>query len=64
MDSGQDRIHETPHGLHLDYSMDFRSRRLKDVTPTFLSPLLPRWVDNILPKRAPLPVGPPRPQLA
>ena len=60
MDPRQDSIHGMPHSLHLDYNMDFQSRRLRDVAPTFLSPLLPSQVGNILlPERAPSPAGPP-----
>ena len=60
MDPRQDSIHGTPHGLHLDYSVDFQSRRLGDVAPTFLSPLLPKQVGNILLlERAPSTAGPP-----
>ena len=59
-DPGQGSLCRTPHGLHLDYSMDFQSRRLRDVTPTFLSPLLPKRVGNILlPERAPFSARPP-----
>ena len=29
-----------PHGLHLDYDLDFRTRRIDDVAPTLPSPLL------------------------
>ena len=60
-DPGQGSLCRMPHGLHLDYSMDFQSRRLTDVAPTFLSPLLPKWVSNILlPERAPFSARPPK----
>ena len=36
-----------PHGLHLDYDMDFRTRRVNDVAPTPTSPLLSGLVSNI-----------------
>ena len=35
-----------PHGLHLDYDLDFRTRRVDDVAPTLTSPLLSGLVDN------------------
>ena len=37
-----------PHGLHLDYDLDFRTRRVDDVAPTLTSPLLPGLIGNIL----------------
>ena len=36
-----------PHGLHLDYDLDFRTRRVDDVAPALTSPLLPGLVGNI-----------------
>ena len=36
-----------PHGLHLDYDLDFRTRRVDDVAPTLTSPLLSSLVGNI-----------------
>ena len=36
-----------PHGLHLDYDLDFRTRRADDVAPTLTSPLLPGLIGNI-----------------
>ena len=36
-----------PPGLHLDYDMDFRTRRVDDIAPTLTSPLLSGLVDNI-----------------
>ena len=50
----QDLFDRAPHGLRLDYRMYFQSRRLRDITPTFLSLLLPKRVGNILlPRGAP-----------
>ena len=49
-----------PHGLHLNYDVDFRSRRVGDIAPTLTSLLLPHLISNILkPEEAPLPQGPP-----
>ena len=36
-----------PPGLHLDYGLDFQSRRVDDIAPTLTSPLLSSLVDNI-----------------
>ena len=36
-----------PHGLHLDYDLDFQTRRVDDVAPTLTSPLLSSLVGNI-----------------
>ena len=36
-----------PPGLHLDYGMDFRTRRVDDIVPTLTSPLLSGLIDNI-----------------
>ena len=36
-----------PPGLHLDYGLDFRTRRVDDIAPTLTSPLLSGLVDNI-----------------
>ena len=36
-----------PHGLHLDYDLDFRTRRVDDVAPALTSPLLPSLIGNI-----------------
>ena len=36
-----------PPGLHLDYGLDFQTRRVDDVAPTLTSPLLSGLVDNI-----------------
>ena len=49
MDPGWDSTGGTPHGLHLNYDVDFRSRRVGNIAPTLISPLLPKLVGNILP---------------
>ena len=36
-----------PHGLHLDYDLDFQTRRVDDVAPALTSPLLSGLVGNI-----------------
>ena len=36
-----------PPGLHLDYDLDFRTRRVDDIAPTLTSPLLSSLIDNI-----------------
>ena len=36
-----------PPGLHLDYGMDFLTRRVDDIAPTLTSPLLSGLVSNI-----------------
>ena len=36
-----------PHGLHLDYDLDFQTRRVDDVAPALTSPLLPGLIGNI-----------------
>ena len=36
-----------PHGLHLDYDLDFRTRRVDDIAPTLTSPLLFSLIGNI-----------------
>ena len=36
-----------PHGLHLDYNLDFQNRRVDDVAPTFTSPFLSGLVGNL-----------------
>ena len=48
-----------PHGLHLDYDLDFQTRRVDDVAPTLTSPLLPGLVGNICQlERPPIPGEP------
>ena len=36
-----------PPGLHLDYDLDFQTRRIDDIAPTLTSPLLSGLVGNI-----------------
>ena len=36
-----------PPGLHLDYGLDFQTRRVGDIAPTLTSPQLSGLVDNI-----------------
>ena len=36
-----------PHRLHLDYDLDFRTRRVDDIAPTLTSPLLSSLIGNI-----------------
>ena len=36
-----------PPGLHLDYDLDFQTRRVDDIAPTLTSPLLSGLVGNI-----------------
>ena len=36
-----------PHGLHLDYDLDFQTRRVDDIAPTLTSPLLSGLIGNI-----------------
>ena len=36
-----------PLGLHLDYDLDFRNRRVDDIAPTLTSPLLSGLVGNL-----------------
>ena len=50
----------TPLGLHLNYNMEFRSRRVGDIPPALTSPLLPSF--PILEK--PRPREPPPPPAA
>ena len=38
----------TPHGLHLNYDVDFWLQRVGDIAPTLTSPLLPNLVCNLL----------------
>ena len=47
IDLGQVTSSVVPHGLHLDYDLDFRTRRVDDVAPTLTSPLLPGLIGNI-----------------
>ena len=47
IDLGQVTSTVVPHGLHLDYDLDFQTRRIDDVAPVLTSPLLPGLVGNI-----------------
>ena len=46
-DLGQVTSTVVPHRLHLDYDLDFQTRRVDDIAPTFTSPLLPSLIGNI-----------------
>ena len=52
----------TPHGLHLNYDVDFQSRRVGDIAPTLTSPLLPTLVSDLSHLEGPHSAGPPPPQ--
>ena len=47
IDLGQVMRTVVPHGLHLDYDLDFRTRRVDDIAPTLTSPLLSGLIGNI-----------------
>ena len=47
IDPGQVTSTVVPHWLHLDYDLDFWTRRVDDVAPALTSPLLPSLVGNI-----------------
>ena len=47
VDLGQVTSTMVPHRLHLDYDLDFLTRRVDDVAPTLTSPLLPGPIGNI-----------------
>ena len=47
IDLEQATLNVVPSGLHLDYDLDFRTRRVDDIAPTFTSPLLSGLVSNI-----------------
>ena len=51
----------TPHGLHLDYDVDFWCQSAEDIAPTLTSPLLPSLVKELLRPEKPLPARPPPP---
>ena len=36
-----------PPGLHLDYELDFWTRRVDDIAPTLMSPLLSGLIGNV-----------------
>ena len=40
-------INLRPHRLHLDYDLDFWTRRVYDIAPTLTSPLLSSLIGNI-----------------
>ena len=47
IDLGQVTHTVVPPGLHLDYGLDFQTRRVEDIAPTLTSPLLSGLIDNI-----------------
>ena len=47
IDLGQVMSTVVPHGLHLDYDLDFQTRRVDDVAPTLTSPLLSGLIGNV-----------------
>ena len=47
IDLGQVTDTVVPLGLHLDYDLDFRNRRVDDVAPTLTSPLLSGLVGSL-----------------
>ena len=47
VDLGQVTSTMVPHGLHLDYDLDFQTRRVDDIAPTLTSPLLSSLIGNI-----------------
>ena len=47
VDLGQVTRTVVPHGLHLDYDLDFQTRKVDDVAPTLTSPLLSGLIGNI-----------------
>ena len=47
IDLGQVTSIVVPHGLHLDYDLDFQNRRVDDIAPTLTSPLLSGLVGNL-----------------
>ena len=47
IDLEQATLNVVPSGLHLDYDLDFRTRRVDDIAPTLTSPLLTGLVSNI-----------------
>ena len=48
-----------PPGLHLDYDLDFQTRRVDDIAPTLTSPLLSGLVGNISQLKKPEILGKP-----
>ena len=47
IDLEQATLNVVPSGLHLDYDLDFRTRRVDDIAPTLTSPLLSGLISNI-----------------
>ena len=56
----------TPLGLHLNYNMEFRSRRVGDIPPAFTSPLLPSFpvLEKPRPREPPQPPAAQQPEVA
>ena len=56
----------TPLGLHLNYDMEFRSRRVGDIPPALMSPLLPSFpaLEKPRPREPPPPPAAPQPEEA
>ena len=53
IDLEQATVNVVPSGLHLDYDLDFRTRRVDDIAPTLTSPLLSGLISNIHLRRRP-----------
>ena len=47
IDLEQATLNVVPSGFHLDYDLDFQTRRVNDIAPTLTSPLLLGLVSNI-----------------
>ena len=47
IDLGQVMSTVVPHGLHLDYDLDFQNRKVDDVAPILTSPLLSGLIGNL-----------------
>ena len=47
IDLEQATLNVVPSGLHLDYDLDFQTRRVDDIAPTLTSPLLSGLISNI-----------------
>ena len=62
-DTGQGSASSTtPLGLHLDYSMEFRSRRVGDIPPALTSSLLPSFLEKPRPGQPPSPPAAQQPE--
>ena len=64
-DTGQGSTSSTtPLGLHLDYSMEFRSRRVGDIPPALTSSLLPSFpfLEKLRPREPPSPPAAQQPE--